>query len=131
IDSPEKARRVLEYTGADAIMIGRAAQGRPWIFREISHYLATGEHLAPPTWGELESCLLDHLEDHYGFYGEYTGVRTARKHIGWYLDGLPHAENLKQQINRSETTAEQISALRAWFDRHATNETIKTHAIAA
>jgi len=131
IDSPEKAREVLEYTGADAVMIGRAAQGRPWIFREISHYLATGKHLAPPTWGELQHCLLDHLEDHYQFYGQYTGVRTARKHIGWYLEGLPHAEQVRQQINRSETTKEQVSALQAWFAQFSTNETIEVHAIAA
>lgn len=131
IDSPEKAREVLEYTDADAVMIGRAAQGRPWIFREISHYLATGKHLAPPTWGELQHCLLDHLEDHYLFYGQYTGVRTARKHIGWYLEGLPHAEQVRQQINRSETTKEQVSALQAWFAQFSTNETIEVRAIAA
>ncbi len=131
IDSPEKARRVLEYTGADAVMIGRAAQGRPWIFREVSHYLATGEHLPPPTWGELRHCLLDHLEDHYQFYGEYTGVRTARKHIGWYLEGLPDAEALRQQINRAETTTSQISALEVWFDQFSTNEPIEVHAMAA
>lgn len=131
IDSPEKARQVLEYTGADAVMIGRAAQGRPWIFREISHYLATGEHLAPPTWGELRRCLLDHLEDHYQFYGQYTGVRTARKHIGWYLEGLPNAEEVRRQINSSETTKEQVLALQAWFDQFSTNETIELHALAA
>src|SRR5690606_25967055 len=131
IDSPEKARWVLEYTGADAVMIGRAAQGRPWIFREISHYLATGNHLPPPTWGELQRCLLDHLEDHYQFYGEHTGVRTARKHIGWYLEGLPHSEGIRQQINRTETTKEQVSALQAWFAQFSTNETIEVHAIAA
>ncbi len=131
IDSPEKARQVLEYTGADAVMIGRAAQGRPWIFREISHYLATGEHLAPPTWGELRRCLLDHLEDHYQFYGQFTGVRTARKHIGWYLEGLPGAEQVRQQINRSETTKDQVHALQTWFDQFSTNETIAPHALAA
>jgi len=131
IDSPEKARQVLEYTDADAVMIGRAAQGRPWIFREVSHYLATGERLAPPTWGELRRCLLDHLEDHYQFYGEYTGVRTARKHIGWYLEGLPDANALRQQINRAETTTNQISVLEAWFDQFSTNETIEIHAMAA
>ncbi len=131
IDSPEKARQVLEYTGADAVMIGRAAQGRPWIFREVSHYLATGARLAPPTWGELRRCLLDHLEDHYQFYGEYTGVRTARKHIGWYLDGLPDATTLRQQINRAETTTSQVSALETWFDQFSTNETIEIRAIAA
>src|SRR5690606_25617192 len=85
IDSPEKAQKVLQYTGADAVMVGRAAQGRPWIFREIAHYLETGNHLAPPTFGELREYLLEHLEDHYRFYGEYTGVRSARKHIAWYL----------------------------------------------
>ena len=131
IDSPEKARWVLEYTGADAVMIGRAAQGRPWIFREISHYLATGNHLPPPTWGELQRCLLDHLEDHYQFYGEHTGVRTARKHIGWYLEGLPHSEGIRQQINRTETTTDQLSALQNWFEQFSTNETIKAQAIAA
>src|SRR5690606_16541489 len=131
IDSPEKARQVLEYTDADAVMIGRAAQGRPWIFREISHYLATGEHLEPPTWGELRHCLLDHLEDHYQFYGQYTGVRTARKHIGWYLEGLPNTEDVRRQINSSETTKDQVHALQTWFDQSSTNETIALHALAA
>jgi len=131
IDSPEKAQHVLEYTGADAVMIGRAAQGRPWIFREISHYLATGSHLAPPTWGELRHTLLDHLEDHYQFYGQYTGVRTARKHIGWYLDGLSGSAELRRQVNGAETTTDQISALERWFDRFSTNETIEIHAVAA
>ena len=100
------ARRVLDYTGADAVMIGRAAQGRPWIFREISHYLATGEHLEPPTWGELRRCLLDHLEDHYQFYGEYTGVRTARKHIGWYIVGMPGARHVRDRVNHVTSSAE-------------------------
>lgn len=131
IDSPEKAQQVLEYTDADAVMIGRAAQGRPWIFREISHYLATGTHLAPPTWGELRHCLLDHLEDHYRFYGEHTGVRTARKHIGWYINGLPDAEALRQQVNQAETTTSQISALEIWFEQFSNNETIEVHANAA
>ena len=81
ITSPEKARDVLAYTGADAIMIGRAAQGRPWIFREIGHFLETGEHMAPPLVAELRRILLDHLQDHYSLYGEGTGVRSARKHI--------------------------------------------------
>ncbi len=131
IDSPEKARQVLEYTGADAVMIGRAAQGRPWIFREVSHFLATGSHMAPPTWAELRHVLLDHLEDHYQFYGEYTGVRTARKHIGWYLDGLPQAAGLRHQINCAETTNDQVSALEAWFEQFSTNATIEIHAMAA
>ena len=85
---PEKARDVLAYTGADAVMIGRAAQGRPWIFREIAHFLATGTHLAPPLVAEVKRLLLDHLHDHYALYGEFTGVRTARKHIGWYVQDL-------------------------------------------
>jgi tRNA-dihydrouridine synthase B len=83
---------VLAYTGADAIMIGRAAQGRPWIFREIGHFLATGEHLAPPLVAEVRRLLLDHLHDHYSLYGELTGVRSARKHIAWYLRALPGGE---------------------------------------
>lgn len=89
ITSPEKARDVLAYTGSDAIMIGRAAQGRPWIFREIGHFLDTGEHLAPPLVAEVRRLLLDHLQDHYSLYGELTGVRSARKHIAWYLRALP------------------------------------------
>ena len=89
IDSPEKAREVLRATGADAIMIGRAAQGRPWIFREIDHFLASGEQARRrPTWREIWSLLRQHLLDHYAFYGEFVGVRTARKHIGWYLRGM-------------------------------------------
>ncbi|NYT35646.1 tRNA dihydrouridine synthase DusB [Allopusillimonas soli] len=118
IDSPEKARYVLDYTGADAIMVGRAAQGRPWIFREISHYLQTGTHLPPPTYGELRDCLLDHLEDHYRFYGEYTGVRSARKHIGWYLADLPDAQDFLPHIKQLDSTHEQTRAIEQWFDRH-------------
>ena len=124
IDSPEKAKYVLEYTGADAIMVGRAAQGRPWIFREISHYLATGTHLPPPTYGELRDCLLDHLEDHYQFYGEYTGVLSARKHIGWYLADMPDANELLPDINQISSTRDQTRALEQWFDRHPPNEPI-------
>lgn len=116
IDTPEKARQVMDYTGADAIMIGRAAQGRPWIFREIAHYLAHGRHLPAPTYGELRGHLLEHLEDHYTFYGERTGVRSARKHIGWYLEGLPEAGELLPGIMTLETTGEQTAALERWFD---------------
>jgi tRNA-dihydrouridine synthase B len=116
IDSPEKARAVLDYTGADAIMVGRAAQGRPWIFREIAHYLAHGTHLAPPTYGELREHLLSHLEDHYSFYGEHTGVRTARKHIGWYLADLPGTGALLPAIMALDSTARQSLALRRWLD---------------
>ena len=116
IDSPEKARQVLAYTGADAIMIGRAAQGRPWIFREIDHFLRTGQYLAPPTWNEMRNLLLAHLADHYHFYGERTGVRTARKHIGWYVDGLPGGQAFADHINRLESTTEQAAAVEHWFN---------------
>ena len=97
IATPEQGARCAAATGADAIMIGRAAQGRPWIFREIAHFLATGAHLAPPLVAEVQRLLLEHLQDHYALYGEYTGVRSARKHIGWYVQdaarrrGLPGA----------------------------------------
>ena len=128
INSPEKARQVLEYTGADAVMVGRAAQGRPWIFREISHYLAHGSHLPPPTYGELRDCLLDHLEDHYQFYGEFTGVRSARKHIGWYLAELPGAESFLPHVNTLSSTSEQTQAIAQWFDRHPPNEPIMARA---
>jgi len=131
IDSPEKAKYVLEYTGADAVMIGRAAQGRPWIFREVSHYLATGNYLPPPTYGELRDCLLDHLEDHYQFYGEYTGVRSARKHIGWYLADMPDVDELLPGINQISTTRDQTLALEQWFDRHPRNEPIMAQAATA
>ena len=116
ITSPEKARRVLDYTGADAVMIGRAAQGRPWIFREIDHYLRTGETLAPPSYGEMRELLLEHLDDHYRFYGEHTGVRTARKHIGWYLDGLPGADSFCSRMNLIDNTRDQWRAVSDWFD---------------
>jgi tRNA-dihydrouridine synthase B len=112
-------------------MIGRAAQGRPWIFREVSHYLATGAHLPPPTFGELRDCLLDHLEDHYRFYGEYTGVRSARKHIGWYLSGLPDAREFLPRINQIDSTREQSRAIEEWFGRHPANQPLMPGAAAA
>ncbi|WP_280187772.1 tRNA dihydrouridine synthase DusB [Delftia sp. PS-11] len=116
ITSPEKARDVLAYTGADAIMIGRAAQGRPWIFREIGHFLATGEHMAPPLVAELRRLLLDHLQDHYRLYGEGTGVRSARKHIAWYVRSLPGGEPLRQHINTIEDCAVQWQAVADYLD---------------
>jgi len=119
IDSPEKARQVLDYTGADAVMIGRAAQGRPWIFREIDHYLRTGETLAPPSYEEMRDLLLEHLDDHYRFYGEHTGVRSARKHIGWYVEGLPGADPFRDRMNRIDNTREQWLAVSGWFDELA------------
>ena len=116
ITTPEKARDVLAATGVDAIMIGRAAQGRPWIFREISHFLDTGEHLAPPLVAEVRRLLLDHLHDHYSLYGEQTGVRSARKHIAWYLRALPGGEALRQKINTTEDCNTQWQAVADYLD---------------
>ena len=116
IDSPAKARAVLAATGADAIMIGRAAQGRPWLFREIEHFLATGELLPPPRIAEIRQVMNEHLEDHYAFYGEYTGVRTARKHIGWYTRGLSGANAFRHRMNTLDTSREQLVAVNAFFD---------------
>ncbi|KQP13334.1 tRNA dihydrouridine synthase DusB [Pseudorhodoferax sp. Leaf265] len=116
ITTPQQARAVLAATGADAVMIGRAAQGRPWIFREVVHFLATGEHLAPPLVAEVRRLLLDHLAEHYALYGEYTGVRSARKHIGWYVRQLPGGEAFRQRMNRLETPAEQLAAVAEFMD---------------
>lgn len=116
IDSPEKARRVLAATGADAIMIGRAAQGRPWIFREIQHYLDTGTELPPPEVGEIRAVLLEHLDELYKFYGEYGGCRVARKHIAWYTKGLWNGNEFRQSMYRLETTAGQRQAVADYFD---------------
>ncbi len=116
IGSPAQARRVLDYTGADAIMIGRAAQGRPWIFREIRHYLDCGELLAPPTVEEARAAIVVHLADHYAFYGEATGARIARKHLGWYTQDLSGGDAFRREINATETTAAQISVVHRFFD---------------
>jgi len=116
IDSPEKARAVLDYTNADAVMIGRAAQGRPWIFREIDHYLRTGAKLPLPDWAELRALLFEHLDDHYRFYGEDAGVRTARKHIAWYLGELPGARAWLARINTLTSTRAQQAAIADWLD---------------
>jgi tRNA-dihydrouridine synthase B len=116
IASPEKARDVLAVTGADAVMVGRAAQGRPWIFREITHFLATGTHLAPPLVAEVQRALLAHLQDHYALYGEFTGVRSARKHIGWYVRSLPEGEAFRTEMNAVEDSATQLSAVNRFFD---------------
>jgi tRNA-dihydrouridine synthase B len=117
INSPEKARDVLAYTGADAVMLGRVAQGRPWIFREVAHFLATGSHLAPPLVADVKRLLLDHLLDHYRLYGEFTGVRTARKHIGWYVKTLPGGEAFRAQMNLLEDCEAQLAAVGDFFDR--------------
>jgi tRNA-dihydrouridine synthase B len=116
ITSPEKARDVLAYTKADAVMVGRAAQGRPWIFREMAHFLATGTHLAPPLVAEVKRLLLDHLVDHYTLYGEFSGVRTARKHIGWYVKSLPGGEQFRARMNALEDSQAQLSAVADFFD---------------
>ena len=119
IDSPAKAAQVLRATGADALMIGRAAQGRPWIFREIAHFLATGRTLAPPLVLEVRRALLDHLHDHYGLYGERTGVRSARKHIGWAVRGLPGGEAFRRRMNTIESPAVQWQVVADYFEELA------------
>ena len=120
IDSPQKAAQVLAATGAHGVMIGRAAQGRPWIFREIQHFLSTGQLLAPPLVVEVKRLLLDHLQDHYAFYGEYLGVRTARKHIAWYVQHLPGAQALRQRMNPLEDVTRQCAVVAEYFDELAT-----------
>jgi len=115
INTPEKAKLVLEYTHADAIMIGRAAQGRPWIFREIDHYLQTGTHLPAPTISEISQIMHDHLLEHYAFYGEYIGLRSARKHIGWYCKGLRNSHAFRARMNTIESCQEQLDAVRDYF----------------
>jgi tRNA-dihydrouridine synthase B len=117
INSPEKARQVLHYTGADGVMIGRAAQGRPWIFREIRHYLETGEHLPEPALEEVRDTLLTHVENLYAFYGEYTGVRVARKHISWYSKGTRGGAGFRDSVNRVETAEMQFAMVREFFNR--------------
>jgi tRNA-dihydrouridine synthase B len=116
ITTPEKARFVLQRTGADAVMIGRAAQGRPWIFREIDHFLRTGQHLPAPLVAEVRHLMDEHLRAHYAFYGEYLGVRTARKHIGWYVRDLQGGEDFRQEMNRLESTAAQLRAVDSFFE---------------
>ena len=116
ITTPAQARDVLARTGADGLMIGRAAQGRPWIFREIAHYLATGETLAAPRVDEARALIAAHLRDHYEFYGEALGVRIARKHLGWYTAGLPGGAALRAVVNEAATAAEQEAAMEAFFD---------------
>jgi tRNA-dihydrouridine synthase B len=116
IDSPQKAKAVLSETGADAIMIGRAAQGRPWLFREIAHYLQTGAELAPPLVAEVKQILLEHLQDHYGLYGEFVGVRSARKHIAWYVKALPGGEQFRGRMNLIEDPTQQTLAVASYFD---------------
>jgi len=117
ITTPEEAKRVLEYTGADGIMIGRAAQGRPWIFREIAHYLATGDKLPHPLVSEIHTVLIAHLHDLYSFYGAERGVKVARKHISWYTKGLAGSASFRHRMNQLESCAEQLSAVDGFFEQ--------------
>jgi tRNA-dihydrouridine synthase B len=115
ITTPEHAQAVLRHTGADGVMIGRAAQGRPWIFREIEHYLATGRKLAPPLVAEIREVLISHLHDLYAFYGKERGAKVARKHISWYTKGLAGSAEFRHRMNRLETCEEQLAAVDAFF----------------
>jgi len=119
IDTPDRARDVLRMTGADGLMIGRAAQGRPWIFREIAHFLATGLHLPPPSVDEARAAILEHLDDHYAFHGEESGVRTARKHLAWYTEALEGGAAFRSEINVVVTAQAQRDAVGRYFDRLA------------
>ena len=126
IATPEKARYVLQATGADAVMIGRAAQGRPWICREVDHFLRTGMHLPAPQVAEVRALMDAHLRAHYAFYGEYLGVRTARKHIGWYVRDLTGGEDFRRRMNLLEDCQEQLAAVGDFFDfQHSLGERLQ------
>ena len=114
--TPQQAKHVLDATGADAIMIGRGAQGRPWIFREISHYLVTGQLLPEPSPSDVATLLLGHLEHLYAFYGELAGVRIARKHLGWYAKDRPENTAFRDVVNRAESADEQLRLTRRYFE---------------
>ena len=116
IDSPLKARQALDQTGADAVMIGRAAQGRPWIFREIDYFLDHGKELGAPSMAEIQMLLIEHVQELHAFYGEYTGVRVARKHIGWYTRTLDGGEPFRRSMNKIEFAQQQLSAIQSFFD---------------
>lgn len=116
VDTPQKARDVLSYTGADGLMIGRAAQGRPWIFRELAHFLATGEQLPEPGPQEIAETLIGHLLHLYDFYDEYMGVRIARKHLGWYAKDQPENAAFRKLVNQAETAADQLRIVRSYFE---------------
>jgi tRNA-dihydrouridine synthase B len=119
IESPEDARRVLQATGADGVMVGRAAQGRPWLFREIAHYLATGERLAPPRAHEIGAVLVEHLDGLYSLYGADHGARVARKHIGWTVRALPGGEALRSSVNQLQAADAQRAVVNDYFARLA------------
>ena len=122
IDSPEKAAQVLAATGADGLLIGRAAQGRPWIFREIEHYLRTGAHCPAPALAEIERILLEHLAALHAFYGDVMGVRIARKHVGWYLATLPGAREFRARFNRLDSQEAQCASVRQFFGERYNDE---------
>ena len=115
VDSPEKAKHVLEVTGADAVMVGRGALGNPWIFREIAHYLQTGARLPPPSFAEVGATLLEHLDELHAFYGEGRGLRVARKHIQWFCQDHPGSDALWQSVNRVECAVAQREKIAAYF----------------
>ncbi|GAA6133993.1 tRNA dihydrouridine synthase DusB [Oceaniserpentilla sp. 4NH20-0058] len=117
ITSPEHAKAVLDFTNADGVMLGRAAQGRPWIFREIEHFLKTGQHLAAPSLVEIKTILLDHMQRLYEFYGAYMGVRIARKHVGWYLQAQENSRDVRRLFNQLECQEEQIKLINTFFDQ--------------
>ncbi|MDR9436464.1 MAG: tRNA dihydrouridine synthase DusB [Thiohalophilus sp.] len=117
ISTPQKAEYVLRHTGADAVMIGRAAQGRPWIFGEIDHYLQTGELLPEPSAETIRDILIGHLKNLYAFYGEHTGVRVARKHISWYSKGQSHGAAFRQAVNRVDSVEQQLDMIYEFFER--------------
>ncbi|GAB3515336.1 tRNA dihydrouridine synthase DusB [Pseudoxanthomonas daejeonensis] len=130
IDSPQRAAQVLRETGADAVMVGRAAQGRPWIFREIAHFLATGEELPPPSLDEVRGILLDHLHALHAFYGEEQGVRIARKHLGWYAKDRPENAAFRAVVNRAQTAGEQVVLTEAYFDALRDGASVSLPAVA-
>ncbi len=125
VDSPEKARWVLDHTAADGLLIGRAAQGSPWIFREIRHFLETGEKMLQPSWREIREVLVQHLRALHEFYGETAGVRIARKHLGWYARIHPGQQNLRATFNRLDSAAAQIDLVSQWFEQSSTLDTLQ------
>ncbi len=119
IDSPDKARKILSFTGADAVMVGRAAQGKPWIYKQITKFLKTGKLIADPTIDQIGQLLLYVLEQMYALYGEYSGVRIARKHISWYTKGIKNSNEFRKNVNIVESSAEQFKMTHAFFQQHS------------
>ena len=122
ISTPQQARQILEYTGADGIMVGRAAQGNPWIFREIAHFLESGELLPAPTLAEVKAVTLEHLQRLHDYYGEHMGVRIARKHLAWYVQHLQLGAQFRSQFNLLETAAEQLASAQEYFEQQIKGE---------